>query len=465
MILKEDILKVKGDLITSGKKMPLMYSAVSINSAEIKRGNIFIALKGENTDAHKFIDDVINKKAGIIIINENWYRINKDKYKTQSFFIVKDTTKALGELAYVYKERMNIPLLGIAGSNGKTSTKDIISEVLSNKFNIVKTRGNLNNHIGLPLTLLSIKDEHNFCVLELGSNHFNELDYLCEISKPDFGLVTNIGKEHLEYFKTIKGVAKEEFTLYDYVRKNGSGCFYNLDDVYIRSYYKKGEKNSYTYSYLYKSDVKGSKGGYDKYYRPRIEFSYDGKKYTATVNTFGKHSFYNGLSAIAVGLYFGISPKDICKTLSKMQGVSQKRMEIHDYSGIKVINDTYNSNPNSVQLGLETLLEYPSEGKKHVVISDMLEMGSSSEKEHYEIGKSISRMKFDFLYSYGKHSYNIFKGAKNLKNNFYFESKEDLTEFVKLNIRKGDVIYFKGSRGMKVEEVIQNLFINQINKG
>ena len=174
---------------------------MSINSVEVKKGNIFFAIKGENTDAHKYIAEVIRKKASLIFVNQSWYRTNKDKFKKQSFYIVKDTILALGELASEYKERMNIPLLGIAGSNGKTSTKDIISEVLSNKFNVLKTNGNLNNHIGLPLTLLNIQDKHNFCVVELGSNHFNELDYLCRISKPDFGIVTNIGKEHLEFFE------------------------------------------------------------------------------------------------------------------------------------------------------------------------------------------------------------------------------------------------------------------------
>lgn len=464
MIIKEDILKVKGNLISSGKNLSLKYNAVSINSAEVKRGNIFFAIKGENTDAHKYIDEVIKRKAGLVFVNRKWYRANKDKYKNIVFYVVEDTIKALGELANVYKKRMNIPLLGIAGSNGKTSTKDIISEVLSKKFNVLKTKGNLNNHIGLPLTLLSIRDEHNFCIAELGSNHFGELEYLCKISEPDFGLVTNIGKEHLEYFKTIKGVAKEEFTLYDYVRENGSCCFYNLDDEYINAYYKKFRKESYTYSYRYKSDVKGYNDGYDKNYKPRIIFEYNNKKHRATVNTFGKHSIYNGLAAISAGLYFGISPKNICEALSKLNCISQKRMEVQDYSGIKVINDTYNSNPNSVKLGLETLLEYKTKGKKHIVISDMLEMGSNADKEHFEIGKCISRMKFDSLYSYGKHSFNIFKGAKNLKNNFYFEAKEDLSGFLKLNIRKGDIIYFKGSRGMKVEEIIQNVFTNQKNE-
>ena len=222
----------------------------------------------------------------------------------------------------------------------------------------------------------------------------------------------------------MKGVAKEELSLYKYVNQNGSGCFYNIDDEFIRGYYKNNKKNSFTYSYKYNSDVKGIMDGYDNNYRPKIVFNYNGKQYKTFVNTFGKHSYYNGLSAIAIGLYFGISAKDISNTLKSLVSISKKRMELEEYSGIKVINDTYNSNPNSVILGLETMKDFKASGKKHIVISDMLEMGNKSNTEHYKLGELITKMKFDYVYSYGEYSYNLFKGAKGLKNNFYFESKE-----------------------------------------
>lgn len=458
MILFNDILKVKGE-VRSSFNLPLKkYNNVCINSLQVKKGDIFFAIKGEVNDGHKYIDEVIKRSAGLIFVNNKWYKTNKDKYKRNIFYVVKDTTIALGELAYNYKRRMNIPLLGVAGSNGKTSTKDIIHKVLSNKFNVIKTEGNYNNHIGLPLTLLNIKNKHNFCVAELGSNHFNELEYLCKIAEPDFGLVTNVGKEHMEFFKTLKGVAKEEFTLYDYVTQNGSTCFYNLDDTFINNYYKNHKIKSFTYSYKYVSNVKGINKGYNKNFNPIIEYQYNGGKHKTHINTFGKHSFYNGLSSIAVGLYFGVAPIQISKALKSLDGISQKRMETNDYSGVKVINDTYNSNPNSVTLGLETMYEYKINGKKHIIISDMLEMGDNSREEHYKLGKIIKKMKFDFVYTYGPMSYNIFEGAKGLKNNFYFENKEILSEFVKLNVKSGDVAYFKGSRGMKIEEVVENIF-------
>jgi UDP-N-acetylmuramoyl-tripeptide--D-alanyl-D-alanine ligase len=274
VITQKEILKLKGEFVLQSK-VQSSYDNVSIDSRSVKRNSIFFAIKGETTDGHNYIDGVIKSKAGLIFADKKWFIKNRNKYTKQNFFIVDDTIKALGKLALIHRDLMNIPILAVSGSNGKTSTKDLIAEVLSRKFNIIKTEGNFNNHIGLPLTLLRIRDEHNFCVAELGSNHFNELEYLCEISKPDLALVTNIGKEHLEFFKNLKGVAREEFQVYDYVSKNGSGCFYNLDDSFIKAYYGKHKMNSFTYSYKYKSDVKGIMEGFDKEFRPKISFTYN----------------------------------------------------------------------------------------------------------------------------------------------------------------------------------------------
>jgi len=462
VITQKEILKLKGKFVQRGKVQD-SFDNVSIDSRNVNHNSIFFAIKGETTDGHNYIDNVVKSKSRLVFVNKKWFAKNKNKYTKQNFFVVNDTIKSLGELALIHRDKMNIPILAIAGSNGKTSTKDLIVEVLSKKFNVIKTEGNFNNHIGLPLTLLRIRDEHNFCVAELGSNHFNELEYLCEIAKPDFALVTNIGKEHLEFFKDLKGVAKEEFQAYDYVNKNGSTCFYNLDDSFIKSYYGKQKNDSFTYSYKYKSDVKGKMDGFDNDFRPKLYFTYNKKTNKTFINTFGKHSFYNGLSAISVGLHFGVKPSDISNALKNVSNISSKRMEAKDYYGIKVINDAYNSNPDSVKLGLETMKDYKTKGRKHIVMSDMLEMGKSSALEHINTGKILKSMKFDFNYFYGEMSFNSFKAAKGLKNSFYFDSKLDLSMFLKSNMKSGDIIYIKGSRGMKMEEVIQNIFNKQLN--
>jgi len=459
VITRQEILKLKGEFVQRGK-VSNSYKSVSIDSRSVSINSIFFAIKGETTDGHNYIDNVVKAKAALIFVNRKWFIKNKNKYSKQNFFVVDDTIKSLGKLALIHRDKMNIPVFAVAGSNGKTTTKDLIAEVLSVKFDIIKTEGNFNNHIGLPLTLLRIEDHHNFCIAELGSNHFNELEYLCEIAKPDFALVTNIGKEHLEFFKDLKGVAKEEFQVYDYVSKNGSVCFYNLDDSYIKTYFNKHKNNSFTYSYKYKSDVKGKMEGFDNQFRPILSFKYNNKSYRTYINTFGKHSYFNGLPAIAAGLYFGIKPSDILSALKNISNISGKRMEVKEYKGIKVINDAYNSNPDSVKLGLETMKEYKTKGRKHIILSDMLEMGKSTEKVHSDIGKLVRKMKFENLYTYGRDSYHIFKNAKGIKNNFYFKTKDELSDFLKLVVKKGDIVYVKGSRGMQMEDVVNSLLLN-----
>jgi UDP-N-acetylmuramoyl-tripeptide--D-alanyl-D-alanine ligase len=462
---KRNISKTGFDF--SGKER---FAGVSIDSRNIRKDEIFFAIKGEKTDGHNYLQEVARKKVKLAVINDSWLKSNikslwkNNRYlKNLSCLAVKDTIKTLGELASQHRQRNSVPVLCVGGSNGKTTVKDMIAAVLSNKFSVLKNDGNFNNHIGLPLTLLKLNENHSFAVLEAGSNHFNELKYLCEIAMPDCTLVTNIGKEHLEFFKNLKGVAKEEFELYEHINKNTDGvCLYNLDDKFIRHYYKKYlsvRKNlpSFTYSYDFDSDVKGKMLGYGKNFEPVFEVKYGKLKFKTFVNTFGKHSFYNGLAAAATGLFFGVPEKQIKEVLENFKPVSDKRMEVIEFNGIKIINDTYNSNPDSVKIGLETLKEYNTNGKKHVILADMLELGKESRSEHAAIGKLTAKMGFDFLYTYGGDSYNTFLSAKRMKNNYWFDNREVLSEFLKNTCSKGDIIYVKGSRGMEMEEVVRKI--------
>lgn len=461
MIDVKEILKLKAEIVNGRHLSARGFKSVSIDSRKTAREILFIGIKGENNDGHKYIKELArNGRIKAAVVNKSWFEKEGKSIKGCAFIIVKDTVKTLGELALIHRDEMNVPIAAIAGSNGKTTTKDLAAAVLSGKFKLHCTEGNLNNHIGLPLTLLGLNSRHDFCLLEAGSNHFNELEYLCRIAKPDAALVTNIGREHLEFFGNLAGVAKEEFQVYDWVRANGSVCFYNLDDAFIRAYRREAKEDAFTYSYGYSADVKGSIKGYDAKFRPVIEYTYNGRKHKTYVNTFGRHSFYNGLAAIALGMFFGVDAKDISDALRSYTGGSSKRMQAEMKNGVLLINDAYNSNPDSVKLGLVTVKEYSSNGRKHIILADMLEMGKASEKEHYTNGKLAAEMEFDFLYTYGRDSYNTFKGAKKLKNNFYFETKDDLAEFVRKNIKKGDLVYVKGSRGMKLEEAIDKIFTN-----
>ncbi len=459
MIELSEILTLNGEHINFEHLKRKSFKGVSTDSRIISRGDIYIPVKGEKYDGHDFINNAVEKGASLVFVSEKWIRKNKKKINNIPAIIVKDTVLSLGELSLIHRKRINIPVLFIAGSNGKTTTKDLVAAVLSEKFNVLKNEGNLNNHIGLPISLLKLNYNHTIAVLEAGSNHFGEVKYLCSIGEPDFGLVTNIGKEHLEFFGNLSGVKREEFSLYDYlIRNNKSCCFLNLDDPHIRKYaYKIGDPNmKMSYSYSFDSDIKAVKKGYDNKFRPSFEAFYKNKKISVTVNTFGKHSFENALAALTCGIYFGVSPDKIKYALEQFNSGSSKRMETELFKEIVIINDSYNSNPDSVKIGFETLNDFSVKGKKHVVFGDMLEMGKSGVKEHQNVGLLASKMNFEFLYTYGKNSYHTFAVAKKISNNFYFDNKDDLCAMLLKTVKPGDVIYVKGSRGMEMETVINN---------
>jgi len=464
LIKINDILKLSNCKIINKKNKTLSnFSGCSIDSRKIKGSELFVAIKGETNDGHEYIPGVILKKVKAAIVNKSWYARNREKNYNIVFFVVNDTLKSLGELANIHKNNYNIPIICIGGSNGKTTTKDITGQILKHRYNVLVTEGNYNNHIGLPLTLLKLNKKHQICILEVGSNHFNEIKYLCEISEPNFGLVTNIGREHLEFFKNLKGVAKEEFQLYDYLLNDsrGSICFANYDDKYVRNYFRakiKADKNRvFSYSYNFNSDLKGRFVGFDRSFNPEIEIVYLKEKFKCRIPTFGIHSVYNGLAAASIALYIGMKGLEIKKAFMKFKPSSSKRMEIKKKKGILIINDTYNSNPDSVKMGLETIMKYSSKGKKHIVLSDMLEMGEASAQEHKNVGKLIRKMSFENLYTYGKESYNTFLSAGNIKNNYYFDERDSLSRFLTTVVKKGDLVYVKGSRGMKMEYIVEKL--------
>jgi UDP-N-acetylmuramoyl-tripeptide--D-alanyl-D-alanine ligase len=454
MLRIKDFEELSGSTIWNGEKIKkIKFKGVAIDSRVVKKSELFIAVKGENTDGHKYLKDVFKRGVKAAVIESKFFNRVKQEFKNKTFIVVPDTIKALGELARNHKNKTKPPVFCIGGSNGKTTTKDLVAAVLSEKYNVLKTEGNFNNHIGLPLTLLRLQKKHNFCVLEVGCSHFGEINYLCEIAEPDYGMITNIGKEHLEFFKNERGVAKAEFELYDYLRnKENKVCFFNIDDKYI-SRYARNVKNKYTYGYTNSPDTKGKFKEYNKNFEPVITAG----KLELTISTFGKHSIFNGLAAAAAGFYFGVAPSKIKTALGSFKQASSKRMEVTKHNGVIYINDAYNSNPNSVKMGLETLKEHKTKGSKHVVLADMLELGSTSKKEHSEIGKLAASMGFKNLYTYGKESYNTFKAAKKIKKNFYFENKEDMASVLRSVIREGDIVYLKGSRGMKMEEVLNQL--------
>lgn len=438
---------------------PPGYKSARIDSREIRKGDLFFAIKGENSDGHDFVGDAFKRKAGAAVVDIRWMKKHGRDHSKFVLIGVDDTVTALGDLARIHRSRYEAPVLCIGGANGKTTTKDLVAAVLATKYKVLKTEGNLNNHLGLPMTLLNLNKEHEICVLEVGCNHFGEIKYLCGIANPTAGLVTNIGKEHLEFFRDLDGVARAEFELYDFLKsEEDTVSFFNLDDSHIRKYSKSiPHERKCTYSYGFEPDVKGTFKGYGKDLQPRFEVTAKGNSFEVQVSTFGKHSVYNGLAAAAVGTHFGIPKAMIRKALRTFTPSSSKRMEVLRHGGMLIVNDSYNSNPDSVKMGLETMMEAGISGERHAVLGDMLELGKASSEEHLRIGWIARKLGVRNLYTYGKESLATFRGAKGVKNNFHFERKEDLAELLTRRIRKGDLVYVKGSRGMKMEEIVNSI--------
>ncbi len=452
----EDLRKLsKSSIYNNTKADKISFSGVSIDSRSCKKGDLFFAVKGERFDAHDFVKDVLKKGIKGAVVQKKWFREqHKGFFKKYLLVIVDDTVKSLGELASIYRSKFVVPVLAVGGSNGKTTAKEFIAGVLSKKFNVLKTEGNFNNEYGVPLTLFRLNKNHEFCVIETGANHFGEIDNLCNIAKPQFGIITNVGKEHLEFFKDVRGAAKAECEMVDYLYSNYGMLFLNKDDRYLTEKAVKTRIKNFSFGKSGKADVKGRVKKFDGF-NPVVEIKYGKEKFTAKLKMIGSQSFEAALCASAAGFYFGMKKEQIKKALEKIDIIKNKRNELKNKNGVWVIDDTYNSNPDSVKVALDNMKRFKVKGKKYIVLADMLELGKVSKKEHNGTGKLVKELGFENLYTYGSESYNTFTGARGLKNNFYFSDKQTLIEFLKLNLREDDLVLVKGSRSMKMEEVTE----------
>ncbi|MEK9136948.1 MAG: UDP-N-acetylmuramoyl-tripeptide--D-alanyl-D-alanine ligase, partial [Bacteroidota bacterium] len=377
--------------LLQGKKI----SGVSTDSRKISEGELFIALKGANYDGHTFVADVFARGAAVGVVDTSF---KPDSVSTRPLLVVEDTTRALGELAHQHRMKFDIPILAIGGSNGKTTTKDMVTAVLATTYKILGTEGNLNNHIGVPQMLLHLRKRHEIAVIEIGTNHPGEIDYLCSILVPTHGLVTNVGREHLEFFKSIEGVADEEGVLFDHLKRNKkSVAFVNTDDALIQPK-AKGLKRRITYglaSIPTKSgvDVRGMLVGVNE--TGCASFEYVSKKParhdTIQLAIPGEHNVMNALAAVAVGLSFKVPAKRIRRALESLHPTS-KRMEVLNYEGVIIYNDTYNANPDSMISALKTLAAAKVPGKKIAVLGDMRELGEHGREEHARVGREAAKL-------------------------------------------------------------------------
>jgi UDP-N-acetylmuramoyl-tripeptide--D-alanyl-D-alanine ligase len=425
------------------------FRAVSTDSRTVGKGELFIALRGGQFDGHAFVSGAFERGAACAVVDA---KADTAAYADRPHVVVKDTTRALGELATAYRRRFTIPVIAVGGSNGKTTTKEMLTAVLATTYKVLATAGNLNNHIGVPQTIFRLRPGHEAAVVEVGTNHFGELAYLCRVLEPTHALLTNIGSEHLEFFKDLKGVAKAEGELFLGLPRSGT-AFVNVDDPLVaRLAVSARTKVTYGFSGP-RAAVRGVAPAMDAHGCPRFGVKTRGaKEFRVALATPGTHGMMNALAATAVGVTLGVPPARIAKALGSFAAVG-KRMEVVRIGGVTILNDTYNANTDSVLAALETLDAMASKGQKIVILGDMLELGATSRREHERVGDRIKELGFRNVLTFGPESAAINRRLT-CDVNFHYEQKNMLSEYAAELVARGDVVLVKGSRGMRMEDVV-----------
>lgn len=440
------------------------FKNVTTDSRTIGTGDLFVALHGEKFDGHNYLKQIAKQGARAAVVDATWYRAHASAApKKLALLVVKDTLRAYGDLAQIYRNKFSIPILLVAGSNGKTTTKDVTSYVLGTSFKLLKTEANYNNHVGLPRMLFLLTPKHQLAVLEIGTNHPGEIARLTEIAMPTHGVITNIGREHLEFFKNLRGVATEELALFRALETAGAVAFVNLDDPYIAPSAKRFGKRAVTFGTKARATVIAKDKGFLRDGKRAIDVTIGKKRLSLKTRIIAEYGPSLIASVAAIASDFGVSVTKIKSALESYTPHS-KRMEMMKLpSGALIINDCYNANPESFAAALETLKQIPANGKKYVVAGDMFELGDTSEREHTKLGALMGRYRFDGYYFSG----NAMKGAfaQVVRTNksttaLFSDSKDAIAMSLKSVLRKGDVVLLKGSRGMRMEEILNQLRIS-----
>lgn len=417
-------------LIESGSK-------VNTDTRKIAKGDIFFALKGPNFNGNNFAAEALKSGAIYSVVDDPSLK-NKE-----NMIFVDNTLSSLQDLARAYRKTWNFPVLCITGSNGKTTSKELLSSVLNSIFEVYSTPGNLNNHIGVPLTILNKPSQSNFAILELGANHLKEHAFLCEIARPDYGLITNNGRDHLEGYGSLENVIKSNCELFEYLKNHDGFAFINADDPHLKSYEQ--ELKSLSFSIKNESEYMAEVNKEDLFANINIKNEgFIDSKLVGWVNS------YNMISAYAIGSYFKISFEEI-KLSIESYSPKLNRSQFLNYNGIDIILDAYNSNPDSLNSAIDNF-ERAKYDKKLLILGGMLELGEFEKKEHQLIIDRIKNFNSVETWLLGKE----FKDFRNENNMRFFESNKELKEeFKKLKFNEG-LILIKGSRKYRLEEILDD---------
>ncbi|MBT8310063.1 MAG: UDP-N-acetylmuramoyl-tripeptide--D-alanyl-D-alanine ligase [Flavobacteriaceae bacterium] len=414
-------------------------SGVSTDTRKVTENTLFFALKGDNFNGNEYADEALKKGASFAIVDE------KEHTRSNKALLVEDVLTSLQELATFHRNFLKLPIIALTGSNGKTTTKELINAVLSKKYTTVATKGNFNNHIGVPLTLLSMNEHTEIGIVEMGANHQKEIMALCQIAQPDYGYITNFGKAHLEGFGGIEGVIKGKSELYEYLMDENKNIFLNADDGiqkeklsgYIKKFgFSQKDADYYPIEFLEAN--------------PFVKLTFEGVSVSS--NLIGTYNFANIAAAVMIGKYFNVDINDI-KGAIEDYVPSNNRSQIIEKDNYRIILDAYNANPTSMKAALINLTNL-SDIKKIAVLGDMFELGDDSAQEHQDMVSVLEGLMLDKIYLVGEHFFNTKTTSSNIER---FKTFEDFKENFDTTEIDDSSVLIKGSRGMALERTLELL--------
>jgi UDP-N-acetylmuramoyl-tripeptide--D-alanyl-D-alanine ligase len=452
-ILLNEIFNIDGATIYNPDDFTPV-SHVTIDSRDIRKNSMFVAIKGNRFDGHDFVHEAVRRGAKAVVVSSRKYG-RYDRLNVP-IITVPDTLKAYGSLANIWRHKLNAKVISITGSNGKTSTKDFLAKILEQQFRVTKTLANNNNHIGVPLTILSADSRCEFLILEHGTNHFGEIEYTAKIAEPDYAVITNIGDSHLEFLIDRNGVYREKEHLLKNTLDGKGTVIVNFDDPIL----KKNSKvfvSRVTFGLLGVPDFKGKIVAHDELARPKLRIESARMNIESVLNVYGNGNALNVLAAIAAAVLAGVRKQNIIKGLKEISPV-RGRLNVNILKDFILIDDTYNSNPASIETAVSVLSKIKVYKNRVLILGDMFELGADSNKLHKSLAVNINRLSNCVVLLTGKKMAALFKELKKENSNVeYFNQRRSLNKYLSDKDLSGNVILVKGSRGMKMEEFVETI--------
>lgn len=450
LTLKNLALACNGTYVGAKEAENKEITCIFTDSRKAEAGGLFVPIKGARVDAHDFIEQVMEKEVLATLSEKDLGE------KPFPYILVESSLAAVKDIAEFYLKQLQIPVVGITGSVGKTSTKEVIASVLAQKYNTLKTQGNFNNELGLPLTIFRLRDEHEMAVLEMGISDFGEMHRLAKIARPNTCVITNIGLCHLEFLKSRDGILKAKTEIFDYLQPDGHIILNGDDDKLVTVQEAKGIKPVFfgveNHQGIWADEIKpeGLKGISCCIHAGEESFS-------VLIPVPGKHSVYNALAATAVGLTYGLTIEEIRRGIESLQSVSG-RFHIIETPKYTVVDDCYNANPISMKASLDVLTD--ALGRKVAILGDMGELGADERKMHQEVGKYAAEKEIDVLLCVGELSTDMAEAAKAVNSKTqvrHFTNKENLMKEIPEILEKGDTVLVKASHFMEFGEIVEKL--------